>query len=162
MKKRVLSLILVALCAMLALTGCVRSNTAVDETEIDRPTVVVKLGDEALTPPVETEETEATATPAPTESAEGDAAETAAPEETAAADLNVYNTVPAGATLTLTGEHASGIVSVCYRFDGAQPTVVKESSVDVSIPEDAKKLELYVIDGKGIASQWATYYLTIE
>lgn len=162
MKKRVLSLILVALCAMLALTGCVRSNTAVDETEIDRPAVVVKLGDEALTPTVEATETEATATPVPTESAEGDAAETAAPEETAAADLNVYNTVPAGATLTLTGEHASGIVSVCYRFDGAQPTVVKESSVDVAIPEDAKKLELYVIDGKGIASQWATYYLTIE
>ena len=151
MKKRVLSLILVALCAMLALTGCVPGKTAVDETEIDRPTVVVKLGDEALTPTVETTETEATATPAPTESAEGDTA-----------DLNVYNTVPAGATLTLTGEHASGIVSVCYRFDGAQPTVVKESSVDVAIPEDAKKLELYVIDGKGIASQWATYYLTIE
>ena len=144
MKKRVLSLILVALCAMLALTGCVPGKTAVDETEIDRPTVVVKLGDEALTP-------------TPTESAEGDTA-----EETAAPDLNVYNTVPAGATLTLTGEHASGIVSVCYRFDGAQPTVVKESSADVAIPEDAKKLELYVIDGKGIASQWATYYLTIE
>lgn len=157
MKKRVLSLILVALCAMLALTGCVPGNTAVDETEIDRPTVVVKLGDEALTPTVETTETEATAAPAPTESAEGDTA-----EETAAPDLNVYNTVPAGATLTLTGEHASGIVSVCYRFDGAQPTVVKESSADVAIPEDAKKLELYVIDGKGIASQWATYYLTIE
>ena len=86
MKKRVLSLILVALCAMLALTGCVPGNTAVDETEIDRPTVVVKLGDEALTPTVETTETEATATPAPTESAEGDTA-----EETAAPDLNVYN-----------------------------------------------------------------------
>ena len=51
---------------------------------------------------------------------------------------------------------------MCYRFDGAQPTVVKESSVDVAIPGDAKKLELYVIDGKGIASQWTTYYLTIE
>ena len=48
---------------MLALTGCVPGNTAVDETEIDRPTVVVKLGDEALTPTVETTETEATATP---------------------------------------------------------------------------------------------------
>lgn len=55
MKKRVLSLILVALCAMLALTGCVPGKTAVDETEIDRPTVVVKLGDEALTPTVETQ-----------------------------------------------------------------------------------------------------------
>ena len=157
MKKRVLSLILVALCAMLALTGCVPGNTAVDETALDRPTGRPPRRDDARTPTLEPPETEATSPPAPTESAEGDTA-----EETAAPDLNVYNTVPAGATLTLTGEHASGIVSVCYRFDGAQPTVVKESSVDVAIPEDAKKLELYVIDGKGIASQWATYYLTIE
>ena len=70
--------------------------------------------------------------------------------------------MPAGATLTLSGTHSSGITSVCYRFDGGQTTTVQGESVEVEVPAGAQLLELYVLGGNGIASQWAAYYLTVE
>ena len=68
----------------------------------------------------------------------------------------------AGEELTLTGAHASGIVSVCYRVNGGDPIVVKQPSVTLPVDSDLDKLELYVTDGDGIVSQWATYFFTIE
>ena len=87
---------------------------------------------------------------------------TAEPDENAVPEYAVLNTVPAGATLTLSGTHSSGITSVCYRFDGGQTTTVQGESVEVEVPAGAQLLELYVIGGNGIASQWAAYYLTAE
>ena len=118
----------------------------------DRPTVVVTCGEDVLVATPEAEE-DAAATPAP-EDAE------ASPEPTA--DLNVYNPVPAGAVLTLSGTHSTGITSVCYRLDGGSPTTVQGESVELEVAPDVQKLELYVIAGSGLASQWATYYLTVE
>jgi hypothetical protein len=154
MKKRI-ALLALALLGAVLLTGCVGVPT-LDESTIDRPQVVVKMGEDTLEPTVTPDPSAspaATATPDPSASP----APSAEP-----VDPNVYNPVPQGATLTLTGEHASGIKSICYRFDGGQTTVVKQPSLEIAVPDGAKKLELYVIGGNEIASQWATYYFTAE
>ena len=137
MMKKLAAILALALAGALLLTGCVAAAPALDESQIDRPTVVVTLNGEAL---------EATAEP----------------DENAVPEYAVLNTVPAGATLTLSGTHSSGITSVCYRFDGGQTTTVQGESVEVEVPAGAQLLELYVIGGNGIASQWAAYYLTAE
>lgn len=155
MMKKLAAILALALAGALLLTGCVAAAPALDESQIDRPTVVVTLNGEALEATVEPEET-AEATAAPTAEA------TAEPDENAVPEYAVLNTVPAGATLTLSGTHSSGITSVCYRFDGGQPTTVQGESVEVEVPAGAQLLELYVIGGNGIASQWAAYYLTAE
>ena len=155
MMKKLAALLALALAGALLLTGCVAAAPALDESQIDRPTVVVTLNGEALEATVEPEET-AEATAAPTAEA------TAEPDENAIPEYAVLNTVPAGATLTLSGTHSSGITSVCYRFDGGQTTTVQGESVEVEVPAGAQLLELYVIGGNGIASQWAAYYLTVE
>ena len=151
MMKKLAAILALALAGALLLTGCVAAAPALDESQIDRPTVVVTLNGEALEATVEPEET-----------AEASAAPTAEPAETAIPEYAVLNTVPAGATLTLSGTHSSGITSVCYRFDGGQTTTVQGESVEVEVPAGAQLLELYVIGGNGIASQWAAYYLTAE
>lgn len=168
MMKKLTALALLVLAGVLMLTGCVAAPSAVDESAIDRPTVVVTLGETTLEPTVSADP-EASAQPSATPEASAAAEASATPEASAnpeesaePVDLNFYNSIPAGSTLTLSGTHASGIASVCYRFDGGETTVVKESSVEVAVPDGAKKLELYVINGNGIASQWATYYLTVE
>lgn len=155
MMKKFASILALALAGALLLTGCVAAAPALDESQIDRPTVVVTLNGEALEATVEPEET-AEASAAPTAEA------TAEPDENAVPEYAVLNTVPAGATLTLSGTHSSGITSVCYRFDGGQTTTVQGESVEVEVPAGAQLLELYVIGGNGIASQWAAYYLTAE
>ncbi len=155
MMKKLAAILALALAGALLLTGCVAAAPALDESQIDRPTVVVTLNGEALEATVEPEET-AEATAAPTAEA------TAEPDENAVPEYAVLNTVPAGATLTLSGTHSSGITSVCYRFDGGQTTTVQGESVEVEVPAGAQLLELYVIGGNGIASQWAAYYLTAE
>lgn len=155
MMKKFAAILALALAGALLLTGCVAAAPALDESQIDRPTVVVTLNGEALEATVEPEET-AEATAAPTAEA------TAEPDENAVPEYAVLNTVPAGATLTLSGTHSSGITSVCYRFDGGQTTTVQGESVEVEVPAGAQLLELYVIGGNGIASQWAAYYLTVE
>lgn len=155
MMKKLAAILALALAGALLLTGCVAAAPALDESQIDRPTVVVTLNGEALEATVEPEET-AEATAAPTAEA------TAEPDENAIPEYAVLNTVPAGATLTLSGTHSSGITSVCYRFDGGQTTTVQGESVEVEVPAGAQLLELYVIGGNGIASQWAAYYLTAE
>lgn len=155
MMKKLAAILALALAGALLLTGCVAAAPALDESQIDRPTVVVTLNGEALEATVEPEET-AEASAAPTAEA------TAEPDENAIPEYAVLNTVPAGATLTLSGTHSSGITSVCYRFDGGQTTTVQGESVEVEVPAGAQLLELYVIGGNGIASQWAAYYLTAE
>lgn len=155
MMKKLAAILALALAGALLLTGCVAAAPALDESQIDRPTVVVTLDGEALEATVEPEET-AEASAAPTAEA------TAEPDENAVPEYAVLNTVPAGATLTLSGTHSSGITSVCYRFDGGQTTTVQGESVEVEVPAGAQLLELYVIGGNGIASQWAAYYLTVE
>ncbi len=155
MMKKFAAILALALAGALLLTGCVAAAPALDESQIDRPTVVVTLNGEALEATVEPEET-AEATAAPTAEA------TAEPDENAVPEYAVLNTVPAGATLTLSGTHSSGITSVCYRFDGGQTTTVQGESVEVEVPAGAQLLELYVLGGNGIASQWAAYYLTAE
>lgn len=155
MMKKLAAILALALAGALLLTGCVAAAPALDESQIDRPTVVVTLNGEALEATVEPEET-AEASAAPT------AETTAEPDENAVPEYAVLNTVPAGATLTLSGTHSSGITSVCYRFDGGQTTTVQGESVEVEVPAGAQLLELYVIGGNGIASQWAAYYLTAE
>lgn len=155
MMKKFAAILALALAGALLLTGCVAAAPALDESQIDRPTVVVTLNGEALEATVEPEET-AEATAAPTAEA------TAEPDEDAVPEYAVLNTVPAGATLTLSGTHSSGITSVCYRFDGGQTTTVQGESVEVEVPAGAQLLELYVLGGNGIASQWAAYYLTAE
>lgn len=155
MMKKFAAILALALAGALLLTGCVAAAPALDESQIDRPTVVVTLNGEALEATVEPEET-AEASAAPTAEA------TAEPDENAIPEYAVLNTVPAGATLTLSGTHSSGITSVCYRFDGGQTTTVQGESVEVEVPAGAQLLELYVIGGNGIASQWAAYYLTAE
>ena len=155
MMKKLAAILALALAGALLLTGCVAAAPALDESQIDRPTVVVTLNGEALEATVEPEET-AEASAAPTAEA------TAEPDEDAVPEYAVLNTVPAGATLTLSGTHSSGITSVCYRFDGGQTTTVQSESVEVEVPAGAQLLELYVIGGNGIASQWAAYYLTAE
>lgn len=155
MMKKLAAILALALAGALLLTGCVAAAPALDESQIDRPTVVVTLNGEALEATVEPEET-AEASAAPTAEA------TAEPDEDAVPEYAVLNTVPAGATLTLSGTHSSGITSVCYRFDGGQTTTVQGESVEVEVPAGAQLLELYVIGGNGIASQWAAYYLTAE
>ena len=155
MMKKFAAILALALAGALLLTGCVAAAPALDESQIDRPTVVVTLNGEALEATVEPEET-AEASAAPTAEA------TAEPDEDAVPEYAVLNTVPAGATLTLSGTHSSGITSVCYRFDGGQTTTVQGESVEVEVPAGAQLLELYVIGGNGIASQWAAYYLTVE
>lgn len=155
MMKKFAAILALALAGALLLTGCVAAAPALDESQIDRPTVVVTLNGEALEATVEPEET-AEASAAPTAEA------TAEPDEDAVPEYAVLNTVPAGATLTLSGTHSSGITSVCYRFDGGQTTTVQGESVEVEVPAGAQLLELYVIGGNGIASQWAAYYLTAE
>ncbi len=155
MMKKFAAILALALAGALLLTGCVAAAPALDESQIDRPTVVVTLNGEALEATVEPEET-AEASAAPTAEA------TAEPDENAVPEYAVLNTVPAGATLTLSGTHSSGITSVCYRFDGGQTTTVQGESVEVEVPAGAQLLELYVIGGNGIASQWAAYYLTVE
>lgn len=155
MMKKFAAILALALAGALLLTGCVAAAPALDESQIDRPTVVVTLNGEALEATVEPEET-AEASAAPTAEA------TAEPDENAIPEYAVLNTVPAGATLTLSGTHSSGITSVCYRFDGGQTTTVQGESVEVEVPAGAQLLELYVIGGNGIASQWAAYYLTVE
>lgn len=155
MMKKFAAILALALAGALLLTGCVAAAPALDESQIDRPTVVVTLNGEALEATVEPEET-AEATAAPTAEA------TAEPDEDAVPEYAVLNTVPAGATLTLSGTHSSGITSVCYRFDGGQTTTVQGESVEVEVPAGAQLLELYVLGGNGIASQWAAYYLTVE
>ena len=155
MMKKLAAILALALAGALLLTGCVAAAPALDESQIDRPTVVVTLDGEALEATVEPEET-AEASAAPTAEA------TAEPDENAVPEYAVLNTVPAGATLTLSGTHSSGITSVCYRFDGGQTTTVQGESVEVEFPAGAQLLELYVIGGNGIASQWAAYYLTAE
>lgn len=148
MKKYLSLLTLLAVCA-LALTGCVAATT-VNEDDVDRPAVTVTCGEAELIPtPEQDPAAEATATPA-----EGEAAEPV--------DPNIYNAVSAGEELTLTGAHASGIVSVCYRVNGGDPIVVKQPSVTLPVDSDLDKLELYVTDGDGIVSQWATFYFTVE
>lgn len=145
MKKIISILMLMTLCA-LALTGCVAATT-VDEDSIDRPTVVVTCGDAELTAtPAST--IEATATPTDTEDEP--------------VDNNIYNAVSADAELALSGKHSSGIASVCYRINGGDPVVVKSASAAVSASADLEKLEVYVMNGNGIASQWATYFFTVE
>lgn len=151
MMKKLAAILALALAGALLLTGCVAAAPALDESQIDRPTVVVTLNGEALEATVEPEET-----------AEATAEATAEPDEDAVPEYAVLNTVPAGATLTLSGTHSSGITSVCYRFDGGQTTTVQGESVEVEVPAGAQLLELYVIGGNGIASQWAAYYLTVE
>ncbi len=155
MMKKLAAILALALAGALLLTGCVAAAPALDESQIDRPTVVVTLNGEALEATVEPEET-AEASAAPTAEA------TAEPDEDAVPEYAVLNTVPAGATLTLSGTHSSGITSVCYRFDGGQTTTVQGESVEVEVPAGAQLLELYVLGGNGIASQWAAYYLTAE
>lgn len=155
MMKKLAAILALALAGALLLTGCVAAAPALDESQIDRPTVVVTLNGEALEATVEPEET-AEASAAPTAEA------TAEPDENAIPEYAVLNTVPAGATLTLSGTHSSGITSVCYRFDGGQTTTVQGESVEVEVPAGAQLLELYVLGGNGIASQWAAYYLTAE
>lgn len=155
MMKKLAAILALALAGALLLTGCVAAAPALDESQIDRPTVVVTLNGEALEATVEPEET-AEASAAPTAEA------TAEPDENAVPEYAVLNTVPAGATLTLSGTHSSGITSVCYRFDGGQTTTVQGESVEVEVPAGAQLLELYVLGGNGIASQWAAYYLTAE
>ena len=155
MMKKFAAILALALAGALLLTGCVAAAPALDESQIDRPTVVVTLNGEALEATVEPEET-AEASAAPTAEA------TAEPDENAVPEYAVLNTVPAGATLTLSGTHSSGITSVCYRFDGGKTTTVQGESVEVEVPAGAQLLELYVIGGNGIASQWAAYYLTVE
>lgn len=155
MMKKLAAILALALAGALLLTGCVAAAPALDESQIDRPTVVVTLNGEALEATVEPEET-VEASAAPTAEA------TAEPDENAVPEYAVLNTVPAGATLTLSGTHSSGITSVCYRFDGGQTTTVQGESVEVEVPAGAQLLELYVIGGNGIASQWAAYYLTVE
>ena len=155
MMKKLAAILALALAGALLLTGCVAAAPALDESQIDRPTVVVTLNGEALEATVEPEET-AEASAAPTAEA------TAEPDENAVPEYAVLNTVPAGATLTLSGTHSSGITSVCYRFDGGQTTTVQGESVEVEGPAGAQLLELYVLGGNGIASQWAAYYLTAE
>lgn len=155
MMKKLAAILALALAGALLLTGCVAAAPALDESQIDRPTVVVTLNGEALEATVEPEET-AEASAAPTAEA------TAEPDEDAVPEYAVLNTVPAGATLTLSGTHSSGITNVCYRFDGGQTTTVQGESVEVEVPAGAQLLELYVIGGNGIASQWAAYYLTAE
>lgn len=155
MMKKLAAILALALAGALLLTGCVAAAPALDESQIDRPTVVVTLNGEALEATVEPEEA-AEASAAPTAEA------TAEPDENAVPEYAVLNTVPAGATLTLSGTHSSGITSVCYRFDGGQTTTVQGESVEVEVPAGAQLLELYVIGGNGIASQWAAYYLTVE
>lgn len=154
MMKKLAAILALVLAGALLLTGCVATAPALDESEIDRPTVVVTLDGQALQATVVTEES---AEPSPTPAESADPETSAEPEDT-----NVYNAVPAGASLTLSGTHSSGITSICYRFDGGQTTTVQGESVDVEVPAGAQKLELYVIGGNGIASQWATYYLTAE
>ena len=155
MMKKFAAILALALAGALLLTGCVAAAPALDESQIDRPTVVVTLNGEALEATVEPEETaEASAAPM--------AEATAEPDENAVPEYAVLNTVPAGATLTLSGTHSSGITSVCYRFDGGQTTTVQGESVEVEVPAGAQLLELYVLGGNGIASQWAAYYLTVE
>ena len=155
MMKKLAAILALALAGALLLTGCVAAAPALDESQIDRPTVVVTLNGEALEATVEPEET-AEASAAPTAEA------TAEPDEDAVPEYAVLNTVPAGATLTLSGTHSSGITSVCYRFDGGQTTTVQGESVEVEVPAGAQLLELYVLGGNGIASQWAAYFLTAE
>lgn len=155
MMKKLAAILALAFAGALLLTGCVAAAPALDESQIDRPTVVVTLNGEALEATVEPEET-AEASAAPTAEA------TAEPDENAVPEYAVLNTVPAGATLTLSGTHSSGITSVCYRFDGGQTTTVQGESVEVEVPAGAQLLELYVLGGNGIASQWAAYYLTVE
>ena len=155
MMKKLAAILALALAGALLLTGCVAAAPALDESQIDRPTVVVTLNGEALEATVEPEET-AEASAAPTAEA------TAEPDENAVPEYAVFNTVPAGATLTLSGTHSSGITSVCYRFDGGQTTTVQGESVEVEVPAGEQLLELYVLGGNGIASQWAAYYLTAE
>lgn len=155
MMKKLAAILALALAGALLLTGCVAAAPALDESQIDRPTVVVTLNGEALEATVEPEET-AEASAAPTAEA------TAEPDEDAVPEYAVLNTVPAGATLTLSGTHSSGITSVCYRFDGGQTTTVQGESAEVEVPAGAQLLELYVLGGNGIASQWAAYYLTAE
>ena len=147
MMKKFAAILALALAGALLLTGCVAAAPALDESQIDRPTVVVTLNGEALEATVDPEET---------------AEATAEPDENAVPEYAVLNTVPAGATLTLSGTHSSGITSVCYRFDGGQTTTVQGESVEVEVPAGAQLLELYVLGGNGIASQWAAYYLTAE
>lgn len=154
MMKKLAAILALVLAGALLLTGCVAAAPALDESEIDRPTVVVTLDGQALQATVVTEES---AEPSPTPAESADPETSAEPEDT-----NVYNAVPAGASLTLSGTHSSGITSICYRFDGGQTTTVQGESVDVEVPAGAQKLELYVIGGNGIASQWATYYLRVE
>ena len=62
MMKKLAAILALALAGALLLTGCVAAAPALDESQIDRPTVVVTLNGEALEATVEPEETaEATA-----------------------------------------------------------------------------------------------------
>ena len=64
MMKKLAAILALALAGALLLTGCVAAAPALDESQIDRPTVVVTLNGEALEATVEPEETaEATAAP---------------------------------------------------------------------------------------------------
>ena len=147
MKKFLSLLTLLTVCA-LALTGCVAAPT-VNEDDVDRPAATVTCGDTTLIPTPEQDPAEATA--APTDGA-----------ETEPIDPNIYNPVALGDELTLTGSHASGITSVCYRVNGGDPIVTKQSSTTLIVDPDLEKLELYVTNGNGIVSHWATYFFTIE
>lgn len=147
--KKFLSLVALFAVCTLALTGCVAAPT-VNEDDVDRPTAVVTCGEtELAATPEQDPAAEPTATPA-----EG--------EEAEPVDSNIYNPVKVGDALALTGTHASGIASVCYRVNGGDPVVVKEPSVALTVDASLEKLELYVTDGDGIVSQWATYFFTVE
>lgn len=146
MKKFISILMLMSLCA-LALTGCVAATT-VDEDSIDRPSVVVTCGETELAATPEEEAVEASTASDNTESEP--------------VDNNIYNSVAADSAITLSGKHASGIASVCYRVNGGDPVVVKADSVEITAAADLEKLELYVMNGNGIASHWATYFFTVD
>ena len=135
MNRKLIALLLTAL-LLFALTGCVANPSAAEDTA-DRPTVVVLDGETELKI---TEE-----------------AETVNAETGETTDTRVLNTVE-NSELTLGGKHSSGIKSICYRFDGGETTVVQGETVTVALPAGAELLELYVIGGNGIASQWAQYY----
>lgn len=157
MTKKLSALMALVIATLVLLTGCVAGSPNVDEANIERPAVVVTSGDITLDPTIIVEDT---AEPSPTVSPDEGAQPSETPQEEE--EPKLLNPLPAGATLTLSGTHSGGITSICYRFDGGETTTIKEATTDVTVPDAAQKLELYVVGGNGIASQWATYYLTNE
>ncbi len=143
--KKILAILLI-LCLILSLTGCVATRNAatLNEDEVDRPSVVVTSGETELSATVETTDAETGA----------DTTEI------------INNPVEAGATITLSGKHSSGIKAITYRFvlgegETAEKTAVSVNDgdkLDVEIPANASSIEVYVTNGNGIVSKWATYY----